>query len=311
MTLATTGTRPPGADLSFQAHFDTPPAPPTIHPPAPSAPSLVVQGITHEDTSRKYCPNGRWVQALCDEHHYERWIYRPCKSRRCPVCGVRRRKKVAWRIANGVEMLAGEEGAAWFVGTWNKDVSKSTAVKAVSRFVAWLRRHQPSHVEYACTWELTKRNRLHVNLILAPWKFMSQRTLSTSWSRLGGGQVVWIKRVGEGIGQEAAKSRATVGRYFSKWEQMVRSGRAATYSKGWPKLPDTDAPVRHGHITYIPERDFPTWVHSPALDPADIQLHLWTETHDHEYKSRLEPYCDCFNYVLPFPDYLTHEPPDT
>ena len=291
--------RPPVADLGFQGHFHAPPPPAPHQPQATPSPSLVGKGITHEDTPHAYCQWGRWVLATCEAHAYERWMYRPCKRRDCPVCGVKRRKRVAWRIAHGLELVSPEHGGGWFVGTWQKHVQKSAAVRTVARFVARLRRNFPHPIEYACTWERTRNARLHVNLIFAPWTYTPQTTLSAWWRDVGGGKVVWIKRVGAGIGQEAAKSREAVARYFAKWEQMVRTGRAATYSKRWPKLPETDLPVRKGSITYEQEWERPSWKAPPALDPNDIQLRLWHETHEHEYRWVHTPWCDCFQHVLP------------
>lgn len=195
------------------------------------------------------------------------------------------------------------------MGTWAQDVDKPTAVRAVTRFVARLRRNSRHRLEYACTWELTKRGRLHVNLIIAPWTYIPSTTLARWWQDVGGGPNIWIKRVGAGIGQEAAKSREDAAYYFAKWEQMVKTGRAANYSKGWPKLPDTDAPLRRGHIIYEQEQQRPSWMSPPELDPNDIQLRLWTETHEHEWQSRLMPRCDCFDYVLAKTEPTAHGPP--
>ncbi len=307
--ITSTLERPPLADLGFQGHFHAPPAPSTPPPQASPSPSLEWEGITHEDTPHAHCQWGRWLLATCYAHGYERYLYRPCKKRDCPVCGVKRRKRVAWRIAHGLEILSPEHGGGWFVGTWSKPVDKPTAVRSVARLVARLRRNFPHSLEYACTWERTKRGRLHVNLIFAPWTYTTQRTLARWWQDVGGGPNIWIKRVGEGVGQEAAKSREGVGAYFAKWEQMVKEGRAATYSKGWPKLPETDAPTRHGHITYEQDWQRPPWAIIPALDPNDIQLHLWQETRENEYRSVHTPWCDCFRLVLPIEDSNAREPP--
>lgn len=307
--ITSTLERPPLADLAFQGHFHAPPAPAPYDSQAAPSPSLEGKRITHEDTPPCYCPRGRWLLGICVAHGNERWIYRPCKRRDCPVCGVKRRKRVAWRIAHGIEILGGEHGAGWFVGTWPKDVEKSAAVRAVARFVARLRRNFPHPLEYACTWETTARGRLHVNLIFAPWTYTHSTTLARYWQDVGGGPNIWIKRVGEGIGQEAAKSREDAGYYFSKREQMVRTGRAANYSKGWPKLPETEATVRKGEIEYIREHDRMPWQLPPAFDPADVQLHLWQQTYENEYRRQSEPLCQCFQHVLPIEDSNAREPP--
>lgn len=303
--------RPPVADLGFQGHFHAPPGPTTEHLEPPPSPSLVGQGVTHELPPETHCPYGRWMLAVCDEHANERWVYRPCKKRSCRVCGVRRRKRVAWRIARGLELLSPEHGGGWFVGTWPDYIGKSTAVRTVARFVARLRRNSPHLISYACTWELTARGRLHVNLIFAPWTRIPQRVLSRWWQDVGGGKVVWIKRVGAGIGQEAAKSRQATGTYFAKFEQMVPTGRAATYSKCWPKLPETANCPRQGEIHFVREEHWYPWQQPPALIAQDVQLHLWEETLPGEYRNRQHITCNCFDHVLPIENSLPRSPPAT
>lgn len=236
-------------------------------------------------------------------------MYRPCKKRDCPVCGVKRRQRVAWRIAHGLEIMSPEHGGGWFIGTWSKDVDKPTAVKAVARFVARLRRNFPHPVEYASTWETTKRGRLHVNLIFAPWTYTPQSTLSRWWQDVAGGPNVWIKRVGQGIGQEAAASRQDAADYFSKWEQMVKEGRAANYSRGWPKLPETSLPKRQGVIEYIREHDRMPWQQPPSLLMDPVQLALWQQPRENEYKHPSEPWCNCFQCLLPEDQPSVRDPP--
>ncbi|KKL67658.1 hypothetical protein LCGC14_2132820 [marine sediment metagenome] len=298
----------PPPELGFQVTFIAPtlPLPPADDPPA--APSLVLHRVTHEVPSPTYCPTARWVKATCDEHDNIRWMSRPCKRRFCSLCGVRRRKKIAWRIALGVELLAGKEGAGWFVGTWDHDIDKAVAVKTVTRFVAWVRRRLRRNIQYAVTWELTEAGRLHVNVVMAPWRYISQRGLSHAWTRLAGGRVVWIKRVGAGIGQEAAKSRAKAAFYFAKFEQLVPTRKGASYSRGWPKLPVSDLPARVGRLHYVPEHRLESWESPPSLFMLPQQLALWTQTAELEWMGPTEPWCNCFALQLVLDDDLP--PPD-
>jgi len=281
--------------LGLQAHFYRPPEPPPHQLDTPSPPSLEGEGITHEVPLSSYCPYGRWILAVCTLHGNRRWIYAPCKKRNCRVCGVKRRHRVAWRIAHGLETLTGDDGGGWFMGTWAYNVDKATAVKAVTRFVAWLRRTHVPEMQYACTWELTQKGRLHVNLVMAPWNYLHHSAIGEAWQRLGAGKVVWIKRVGAGIGQEAAKSREKCGNYFSKWEQMVPTRKAATYSKDWPKLPETPFPERIGEIKYYHERFLPSGENPPAVFPDDYAIRLWHQPRLFEFCDPEEPWCNCFN----------------
>ncbi len=187
------------------------------------------------------CPNSGLISGGC-VHGSVRWIRVPCKRRDCPVCGVHRKRKIAWRIAYGIETLGSDLGAAWITGTWANDVPKREATKTVAKFLRWLREghgqykevkrrriasferrngrkptreekrdigrrvRQSLHrdMEYASTWEQQRRGVLHVNLILTPWKYIPKAQLQKAWQRFGGGNI-WVKRVGCEVGVEAAK----------------------------------------------------------------------------------------------------------
>jgi len=203
---------------------------------------------------------------------------------------------IAWRISRGVDQLAGEEGAALFVGTFDRDVSKKEAVKVQGKFVRWLRKELGYQVEYAATWEVTRSGRLHLNLIAAPWQYIPQALLSAKWRAFGGGPVVWVQRVGGGVGVEAAKASQGIGTYVGKLEQMVKAGRGATYSKGWPKLPETAWAGRRGEITWA-------WVGSLTEGDREFwyeeQMGYWREASPGEYRFTLGEECHCFDQRAP------------
>jgi len=293
-------TRPDTTDAGLQAHFYRPPDPQGPPAPSPSAPSLVNTGITHTVKASSPCKAGTWVKGVCLRHGNVRWAYHPCKKRNCPVCGPERRKKVAWRIAQGILTLGGERGAGWFIGTWTWDIPKKLAVQKVAHFLQHLRRQVEPSLQYACTWELTARGRLHVNLIMAPWTYIPQKRLSAWWQDVGGGKVVWVKRVGEGIGVEAAKSRQRAADYFAKVEQQVETGRAACYSKMWPKLPEDPRPERAGLITWTPENRVPEGEDGVAIFMAERQLGWWHEVSPDEWAPSYAP-CNCGCFQLRFP----------
>jgi hypothetical protein len=230
-------------------------------------------------------------------HGAKRWIRLCCKRRDCPVCGVKRRKRIAYRIALGVELLGGPAGAGWAVGTYDRDIDKREAVKVQGHFVRWVRKYTGVHVEYAAVWEDTKRGRLHLNLIMAPWVYIPQKLLAEKWHHYGGGKVFWIERVGAGIGVEAAKSRNKVANYFAKFEQQVKSGRGVAYSKGWSKLPDNPVKVeRKGEIAWI-YRDA-LWDDSINFGD-ELRLGYWQEVRPGEYGFCLGEDCDCFDVSPP------------
>lgn len=262
-----------------------------------ATPSLVDKGIIQpKPASIPTCESAGWLRGVC-EHGTTRWIRLRCKRRTCEVCGEERRRMIAWRISHGIEVLGRDEGAAWFVGTFAKDVPKVDAVKTQGKFVRWLRKELGYQVEYAATWEVTKAGRLHLNLILAPWKYIPQKRLSEKWRGFGGGPVVWVQWVSPGIGVEAAKARQSLGAYLGKWEQMVKTGRGVAYSKGWPKLPENPIPERKGKISW-------QWVGELSQESAlfwyERELGHWLEVCPGEWAFTSGEDCACFERGSPY-----------
>lgn len=191
-------------------------------------------------TAANRCPGAFLVVGSCDQHSHNRYRKVPCGRRSCEVCGPIGRRRIAERIACGVYQF---ERCAWIVLTF-KDIKaekptwKKEAVKRLGVFVRALRRELGIRLEYASTFELTKRRRLHINLIIGPWTFISQKKLSALW-----GARIWVEWVKNrhGMGREAAKSHdpRSLGGYVSKLEQAVpvEWGKRCSFSRGWPKLP--------------------------------------------------------------------------
>jgi len=297
-----------------------------------SAPSLVT--TTHNSPQSgdpdKYCPDARWVRGTCDEHGQERWVLAPCKRRTCEVCGPAGRYRIAKRIAWGVRQMPcrdcghavdgcwahGERkgvpfcfckgmrlSAAWMVLTFADEFAensdwKPTAVKKLGKFVTWLREKKGMpDLQYVATYELTQRGRLHINLVLGPWKEIPQGELQRRWgARVS---VAWV-RDDNAIGRETAKaySPESLGKYLAKLKQSVPEdwGRRVSYSKQWPKLPD--GCKRLGVIS---------WVQEWKLKPSELagfefekERGWWQEVRVGEWVSVLSPpSCDCFDLVLP------------
>jgi len=308
-----------GADFGFQAEMGLP-GTRSVPPPEGGAPSLVT--TTHNspqsgDTD-KYCPDARWVQGTCAAHGQERWVLAPCKRRSCDVCGEVGRYRIAKRIAWGVRQMPcrscghkvdgcwshGQRrgvvdcrckgmrlSAAWLVLTFATESAeecewKPQAVKQLGKFVAWLRKKMPD-LQYAATYELTRRGRLHINLIAGPWVEVSQAELQNRWgARVS---VEWV-RDDQAIGR--------VGKYLSKLKQSVPEewGRRVSFSQKWPKLPKECK--RRGSIS---------WVQEWALKPSELAVFefekergWWQEVRIGEWSSTLRPpSCDCFDLVPP------------
>lgn len=242
------------------------------------------------------CPDAGWLKGTCS-HGNVRWVKLACKRRTCEVCGEHRKKLIAWRISRGIELLGGVQGGAWFVGTFSEDLTKAEAVKVSNQLVQWLRRYMKRkfgiQIEFAKVWEVHRNGRLHLNLVIAPWRYIPQRLLSQKWHSLGGGPVVWVERVGAGIGVEAAKSKVKVGNYLAKYDQMVLTGRGVSYSKGWPKLPDLIKSPRQGRIWWwfvgnLSEESRLHWY--------EVELGHWREVVPGEWCNAEGEDCHCFEF---------------
>jgi len=264
-------------------------------PGAVGASSLVRQGITQQKRrSFEACQDAGWLRGEC-QHGTIRWVRLACKRRACPTCGDHRRRLIAWRIARGIDVLGGQGGAGWFVGTtFFTEVEKRAAVKVQGKFVRWLRKRLGPELEYAATWEITRAGRLHLNLVLAPWRYVPQGVLSAAWHRFGGGKVVWIKRVGGGVGVEAAKAREGLGGYLSKWEQIVNTGRGVAWSRGWPPLPATPWAGRKGEITWAWRQEL-SW--EVIIFEIERDRDYWREISPGEWRFRYGEECFCFERV--------------
>jgi hypothetical protein len=259
-----------------------------------------------------YCPDSSWLRGVCSCPAFtRRWVSLSCKRRVCPYCGKLRRRKISARIALGIEVLGGEDGAGWFVGTFDHDVSKREAVgisQQMDQFlIRYFLRNFGFKPERAKTWETTRNGRLHLNLILAPWRYVPQRELSGEWHKLGGGKQVWIERVGAGVGAEVSKAngigslvetpeagRRRLGNYVAKWDQMVLTGRGVSYSKGWPKLRDSIRSPRRGHIQW---EWFGNLTEESILHWYETELGHWYETSPGEWCSADGEECQCFEFL--------------
>jgi hypothetical protein len=264
-----------------------------------SAESLTDWIKTGGGTEKDYCPDARVVEGRC-RHREQRVVVKPCKRRGCPYCGPKGRQRIAERIANGVRVLW---PCAWLVLTFETADAedpdyKAKATRRLASFIRWLRQRMPD-LEYAATYELQKRGRLHINLIAGPWTWIDQAELQRKW---GARLSVELVRESEAIGAEAAKtySPESLGKYLSKLDQAVPEewGRRCSFSKGWPKLPPP--PERKGHIA---------WRTDWQLDRAernglwlDYEIGLLEVVRPGELVNlRNQAGCDCFDFKESFP----------
>lgn len=198
------------------------------------------------------------------------------------------RRKIASRIALGCRTLA---PAAWITLTFRRDVDKKVAIRQMATFIRWLRTTPGNQdMEYVATYELTKRGRLHINLIVAPWTSVYQRVLARKW-----GARVWVEWVRDdgSMSREAAAaySPEALGGYLSKLEQAVPEDRRVSYSKGWPKLPDTpptEHPVTYEYLDGHRQLTFRTFLAQGLVVEVEPGIFV-ARHHVHEH-----PTCTCF-----------------
>lgn len=252
-----------------------------------------------------YCPHPQAGRGVCDPHGNVKHQYFPCKKRDCEVCGPGGRLAIARRIAWGVRFF-GIRDCTYLVLTFDTTLAERTrwkkvAVRRMGSLVEWLRkkRGMPA-LQYVATYELTKRGRLHINLLVSHWKFVPQALLQHRW----GGAIVHVEGVHDpGIGLEMAKAYGPEGlaAYLMKLDQAVGGewGRRVSFSKGWPKLPED--------VTEASERD------PLSLKPSDAvgivkwdiltEADLWAERRDkasvelspgHWQVGPWNPDCRCF-----------------
>lgn len=168
------------------------------------------------------------------------------------MCGPRGRRRIAARIAYGIRELW---PAAWLVLTFRpEDVDgKSTSYtrERVARFMRWIRSQNPG-VEYAATYERTKRGTLHINILAAPWRSIDQAALQKRWGNIV--WVAWVRDSGSGVASEVTKtySPESLGSYVAKLDQIVVEGRRVSFSRKWPRPPEEE---RVEGITWrVPEK---------------------------------------------------------
>jgi hypothetical protein len=193
-------------------------------------------------------------------------------------------------VEYGLQVLG---GGAWLVITFDRDIPKSEAVKTQNKLVKWVRKELGIRVEYAAVWEATRKGRLHLNLIMSPWRYIDQRLLSQKCVDFGAGPVVWVERVGPGIGGEVSKARRKVGNYIAKFEQQVKEGRGINYSHGWPRVPGNPL-ERLGRVSWS---WMPALYYETEMFEQDVDRGIWQEYLPGEYSICGEHEdCDCFDF---------------
>ena len=274
-----------------------------------------------QDVDRKHpCDNWRSIRGSCS-HASTRWLYVRCKRRDCVGCSKVRQWKHASRIANGVRTIGvdrkGNSKCAFIVLTYKEAEAvnpdfKPEAVKRENSFIRWLRAEQKKlgnpNMEYAKTWEITKKGRLHTNLIVGPWVYdkPAGRYIDIDDIRARWGARITISMVKDdvAISREATKALSPDGlsSYLTKIEQMVPENwqRAISFSKGYPKLPVSEPPERVGKIRWESERDLEGGALAAFLHEKALGWWIETDKGSGEfYDGVRDESCSCFDWKEP------------
>jgi hypothetical protein len=133
-----------------------------------------------------------------------------CGSWCCSYCGPRKARTAKAQIRHVAEDL----GLKYFL-TLTLDpkklgaVSNKMAVKHLrecfNKFRIYLKRQYGGAPSYICVLEFTQAGRPHLHILFD--RYISQKWVSSTWDRLGGGRIVFIKQV----------TVANVSRYLSKY----------------------------------------------------------------------------------------------
>lgn len=126
----------------------------------------------------------------------KKWRRLNCNTWNCSYCAPRRARTARVAIRRVAEALE----LRYFL-TLTLDPSKVTNEKlqipylrkCFNKFREYLRRRYGVAPKFICVVELTQRGVPHLHILLD--RFVPQRWISTVWSKLGGGRIVFIKQV--------------------------------------------------------------------------------------------------------------------
>ena len=129
------------------------------------------------------CPDPRLVFGECEQHGQQRFVLKRCKRRDCEYCGALGRYRIAQRIALGVRKYW---PCSWQVLSFDTEDAeaaewKPKAVRMLADYVSWLREKMGMpDLQYAATYELTQRGRLHIDGLSAVRPFVDSGHQSNS-----------------------------------------------------------------------------------------------------------------------------------
>ncbi len=133
-----------------------------------------------------------------DEAGNEKFVYKRlyCKRWSCPECGPR----MAWQLSKDIESAAGEKQLDRFLTlTLNpetipeKDHPHRHIWNVWGKFRVYLGRKYNEPISYICVLELHRSGIPHLHALVD--RYIHQKWISQAWEAVGGGPIVFIKRV--------------------------------------------------------------------------------------------------------------------
>ena len=225
----------------------------------------------------------------------------PCKRRGCSVCGPMLTRMLlgtltrdfASYLAAGVPL--GKLVLTWRTAEAERPAFKPKALRHLNTLIRKLRQRGP--VEYCWTAELTERGRLHLNVVVAGWRYLPQKVLQVMW----GMGIVHVRRVltAQGTASESAKRDEVqqLAAYLTKASQVPGPewGRRVGFSNGWCHAPLVPFEEREGLGAYHPmtDKEIVAW----WCGRRDGKLVMT----DQGYWVRPEIACRCFGELLEAP----------
>ncbi len=282
------------------------------------------------------CRHYSMIEGRCREHGIEHVLFVRCKRRDCPQCGAWIARNRANEIESGIETFQ-RQGlrVAHFVGTFAEDVTPEALNRTVEYFIRRVRRYlgrkTGRRVEYVRVDETSEAGRYHSHVLMSPWSYIPQASLSEWWQRYGGGPVVYVRAIGEDdpaseyltkingqIVRTPAEAHA-IAEYLGGcsrdtltgvpggkgYEVIVEAGkRSIAFSRGWPRIEAfrSREQARKGDIRWEVVRN--EYTEGPAqavyrgelvplYESDSVTEYGWL----HEIAKAKEVGCHCFEFV--------------
>jgi hypothetical protein len=184
----------------------------------------------------KFC--GKWsVKGKADGAYGKVWRYARlgCKKWNCPRCGPRRAKRLRYEISKKANELQLTRFLTLTLD--HKDVTAEDSLKYLrdcwNKFRVYLKRKYGQSITFISIVEPQKSGHAHLHILVD--RYIDQRWISDNWHAVGGGKMVFIKRVdihrvSKYLSKYLTKEILSSG-YFSKYRRYTTSRNIVLFAK--------------------------------------------------------------------------------